>query len=143
MKIRKWVVYYSFKWVRISNALGFCLGFMKLGLIQGHAAVATCRRFGSGRDNFIGIRALGFFKIIFESFSKSSGYMKIYLAIAKLGNFYSRMLTIYFHCRMDPPPAWRERGRPRRGQVDEEAVSAPYNFLLSPELWVWPKSKAL
>ena len=38
------------------------MGFGKLGPIQGHAAVATCRPSGSGRDNFIGIRAPIFFK---------------------------------------------------------------------------------
>ena len=36
------------------------MGFEKLGPIQGHAAVATCRPSGSGRDNFIGIRAPNF-----------------------------------------------------------------------------------
>ena len=37
------------------------MGFGKLGPIQGHAAVAMCRPSGSGRDNFIGIRAPDFF----------------------------------------------------------------------------------
>ena len=32
-----------------------------------------------------------------------------------------------FFCRMDPPPLRRRRGRPRRGQVDEKAASAPRN----------------
>ena len=48
---------------------------------------------GSGRDNFIGIRAFGFLNY-FESFSKSSGYRKSILL--KLGNFYSRMLKNSF-----------------------------------------------
>ena len=43
------------------------MGFGKLGPIQGHAAVATCRPFGSGRDNFISIRATGC--IFFDSFT--------------------------------------------------------------------------
>ena len=30
-------------------------------------------------------------------------------------------------CRMELPPSRRGRGRPRRGQVDEEAISAPNN----------------
>ena len=30
-------------------------------------------------------------------------------------------------CRMDSPPPRRGRGRPRRGQVNEEAASAPHN----------------
>ena len=38
------------------------MGFEKLGSTQGQAAVATCRRSGLGRDNFIGIRAPILFK---------------------------------------------------------------------------------
>ena len=48
------------------------MGFGKLGPIQGHAAVATCRPSGSGRDNFIGIRADGcIFLDSFTVFSSS------------------------------------------------------------------------
>ena len=32
-----------------------------------------------------------------------------------------------FFCRMELPPPPRRRDRPRRGQVDEEVVSAPHN----------------
>ena len=34
---------------------------------------------------------------------------------------------------MDPPPLWWRRGWPWRGQVDEEATSAPHNPLPQPE----------
>ena len=49
------------------------MGFGKLGPIQGHATVATCRPSGSGRDNFIGIRAklVVFFLDSFTVFSSS------------------------------------------------------------------------
>ena len=30
-------------------------------------------------------------------------------------------------CIMDSPPPRQGRGRPRRGRVDEEAISAPHN----------------
>ena len=46
------------------------MGFEKLGPIQDHAAIATCRPSGSGRDNFIGIRAVGFLNF-FTVFSSS------------------------------------------------------------------------
>ena len=36
-------------------------------------------------------------------------------------------------CRMDLPPPRRGRGRPRRGQVNEEAASAPHNPPPPPE----------
>ena len=38
------------------------MGFGKLRSTQDHATVATCRSSGSGRDNFIGIKASVFFK---------------------------------------------------------------------------------
>ena len=38
-----------------------------------------------------------------------------------------------FFCRMDPPPPQGGRGRPRRGQVDEEAASVPQNPCPPPE----------
>ena len=47
------------------------MGFGKLRSIQGHAAVATCRPSGSGRDNFIGIRATGYIFNSFTVFSSS------------------------------------------------------------------------
>ena len=49
------------------------MGFEKLGPIQGHAAIATCRPSGSRRDNFIGIRAklVVFFLDSFTVFSSS------------------------------------------------------------------------
>ena len=40
------------------------MGFGKLRPTQGHAAVATCRPSGSGRDNFIGIKAVDFLNFI-------------------------------------------------------------------------------
>ena len=43
---------------------GLWLGFGKFEPTQGHTAVAICRPFGSGRDNFIGIRAVGFLKFL-------------------------------------------------------------------------------
>ena len=46
------------------------MSFGKLGSTQSHATVATCRPSGSGRDNFIGIRAVGFLNL-FTVFSSS------------------------------------------------------------------------
>ena len=46
------------------------MGFEKLGSTQGHATVDTCRPSESGRDNFIGIKAVGFLNS-FTVFSSS------------------------------------------------------------------------
>ena len=46
------------------------MGFRKLGSTQGHATVATCQPSESGRDNFIGIRAVDFLNS-FTVFSSS------------------------------------------------------------------------
>ena len=130
-----------FKWTRMPYALrvlGWSFG--KMGPIQGHVAVVTCWTFWVGAWQFYWYQSRRFSKTL-VSFSESSGYRKIYLAVVKLGNFYSRMPTIQFHCRMDPPPPWREQSRPRIGEVDEKVASAPYNFLLAPELRVWPNLK--
>ena len=52
-----WVFVFQTSWVT-KCLVGLWLGFGKLGLTKGHAAVATCRLSGSWRDNFIGIRTV-------------------------------------------------------------------------------------
>ena len=59
------------------------MGFGKLGSTQGHVAVATCRPSESGRDNFIGIRAVGFLNS-FTIFSSSP---------VDIGNLFINCLT--------------------------------------------------
>ena len=59
------------------------MGFGKLGPIQDHATVATCQSSGSERDNFIGIRAVGFLNS-FTVFSSS---------LVDIGNSFINCLT--------------------------------------------------
>ena len=58
------------------------MGFEKLGPIQGHATVATCRPSRLGHDNFIGIRAPDFF------FKKNKKIECRFLSPVDIGNFF-------------------------------------------------------
>ena len=114
----------------------------KLGPTQGRAAVATCRPLRVGAWQFYWYQSIWFlnnFKFFWSPVDIGNPNL---LKISGL-NWIFVYWTFTPFCRMDSPPPRRGRDRPRRGQVDEEVASTPYNFLLAPELRVWSKLKGI